>query len=307
MGRSSPSEEGERYVLQDLETDVHLSLMAPSRRREPVELHEDEDSDMTESVPELQRLRVLIADDVGPTRRFLRAVLEHCRQFDVVGEADDGGASVEMADNLQPDLVLLDLSMPEVDGATALRGIRNVAPSTKVIIVSGMNPELGASLLDTGATGFVPKGIPPFELLDRLGSILDRPLTVECRESWEAILTEHRAIVFSADPGTRHIMTQVLERCGVIVTAETGTAPIMLQIVEGSQPEVVVIDLSIDGMTPTAIVADISAYSPLSKVIVYSAFDIWREKALAAGAAAFALEPRIDQLEEAIRQVIGSS
>jgi DNA-binding NarL/FixJ family response regulator len=294
-------------VLQDLETDVHLSLMAPSRGYEPIEPSGDDDSDMTESVSELGRLRVLIADDVGPTRRFLRAVLEHCRQFDVVGEADDGGASVEMAGNLQPDIVLLDLSMPEVDGATALRGIRSVAPSARVIIVSGMNPKLGASLLDTGAVGFVPKGIPPFELLDRLGSILDRPLTVKCREGWEAVLTEHRGIVFSADPGTRHIMTQVLERCGVVVTAEAGTAPVMLQVVEGSQPEVVVLDLSIDGMTPTAVIAEIHERSPRSKVIVYSAFDIWREKALAAGAAAFVLEPRTDQLEVGIRQVIERS
>ena len=294
-------------MLQDLETDVHLSLMSPSKRARSVDTLYGDASDVTESVPDLMRLRVLIADDVAPTRRFLRAVLEHCRQFDVVGEADDGNVSIELAEDLQPDLVLLDLSMPGVDGASALRGIRNVAPLAKVIIVSGMNPELGTSLLDTGAVGFVPKGIPPFELLDRLGSILDRPLTVECRESWEAILTEHRGVVFSSDPGLRHLVTQVLERCGVIVTAEAGTAPTMLQVVELSQPEVVVVDLSIDGTPTTRTISDICMRSPRSKVIVYSAFEIWKDKALAAGAAAFVPEPRLDELEERIRQLIQGS
>jgi two-component system chemotaxis response regulator CheY len=117
-------------------------------------------------------VQVLIVDDVASTRRFLRAVLEHCRDFDVVGEADDGAAAIEMANDLQPDLVLLDLSMPLVDGPSALKGVLQVAPNAKVIVVSGMNQTAGPPMLDAGATAFVPKGITPIELLERLGEIL---------------------------------------------------------------------------------------------------------------------------------------
>lgn len=294
-------------MLQDLETDVHLNLISLPSSSGLVTTMDGDTSDSSEDTRDLKRLRVLIADDVAPTRRFLRAVLEHCRQFDVVGEAADGNASIEMAHALQPDLVLLDLSMPAVDGASVLHGIRSVAPTAIVIVVSGMNPELGMSLLDTGAIGFVPKGIPPFELLDRLGSILDRPLTVECRESWEAILTEHRAIVFSSDPATRHLVTQVLERCGVIVTAEMDTASTMLQVVDMSQPEIVVLDLSVDGMPNTAIISEICERSPRSSVIVYSAFEIWKERALAAGAAAFVPEPHVDELASQVQKLVLSS
>jgi DNA-binding NarL/FixJ family response regulator len=290
-------------VLQDLETDDHLSLSSHSRRSRSIEILERDRSDQADSLSELRSLRVLIADDVAPTRRFLRAVLEHCRQFEVVGEASDGQASIQMADVLQPDLVLLDLSMPLVDGASALRGIREVAPGSNVIVVSGMNPELGMSLLDTGAVGFVPKGIPPFELLERLGSILELDLTVESRDTWDAILMGNRGVVFFSDPATRHLVIQVLERCGVIVTAETDTAATMLEVVDLSHPDVVVIDLSVDGMPDTSLISEICTRSPRSAIVVYSGSEMWKDKALAAGAAAFVLEPRVDELADQIRKL----
>ena len=111
---------------------------------------------------DLAPLRVLIVDDAPSTRTFLHAVLEHCDQFDVVGEADDGGMAIEKAGALQPDLVLLDISMPAVSGAGALKGILEVAPTTMVIIVSGSRtggrraPSRGRRL------GIRPQGIAPF-------------------------------------------------------------------------------------------------------------------------------------------------
>src|SRR5580693_8362904 len=66
--------------------------------------------------------RVLIVDDVASTRRIVGAVLESSQQFCVVGEASDGRGAVEMSAALEPDLVLLDVSMPFVDGTKALQG-----------------------------------------------------------------------------------------------------------------------------------------------------------------------------------------
>ena len=250
---------------------------------------------------ELELLRVLIVDDVASTRRFLRAVLKNCQQFDVVAEASDGYAAIEKSKTVQPDLVLLDLSMPMVDGAMALAGIRQVAPRAAIILVSGMNPASGEPLLKAGAAAFVPKGISPFELLDRLGTILGRTLTLERRDGWAAIPFDHRAVVCEETPATRHLITQVLEDCDVVVTTETATASMMLEAVEQSQPELVVANITVGGKPDSGFVSEICRRTPRSAVIVYSEFTAWKGKTLAAGAIAFVPHPHTDQLAERIR------
>lgn len=122
--------------------------------------------------------RVLIVDDAASTRRLLRGVLEYCPHFDVAGEADNGATAIEMAEVLQPDVILLDLSMPVIDGSTALGDLVRVAPNARVIVLSAMKPKAATSLLATGATAFIPKQLPPFELLERLGSILGLPVAL---------------------------------------------------------------------------------------------------------------------------------
>src|ERR1700722_13245187 len=126
--------------------------------------------------PTMDSLCALIAGDARSTRRFLRAVLEHSRQFDVIREASDGDETVEMAEALQPDVVLLDLAMPLAYGTNALRRIREVAPGATVIVVSGLDPALQMPTLEAGAVAFIPKGFTPSEFLVRLEAILDRSL-----------------------------------------------------------------------------------------------------------------------------------
>jgi DNA-binding NarL/FixJ family response regulator len=121
---------------------------------------------------------LLIADDLASTRRFLRAVLEDDDTFEVVGEATNGVQAVAMADALQPDIVLLDVGMPEMDGPDALAGILAAAPAAKVVILSGLNERAVQPLLDAGATTFVPKGIAPLDLLARLQTISPRAANV---------------------------------------------------------------------------------------------------------------------------------
>jgi DNA-binding NarL/FixJ family response regulator len=253
-----------------------------------------------------ETLRILIADDVASTRCFLRAVLEHCKEFEVVGEASDGDSAIELAESLQPDLVLLDLSMPLVDGASALSGIRKLAPNASVIIVSGMSPSLGAELINAGATAFLPKGIAPFELLDRLGDILDRSLSVEGRTGRKVALADQRAVVCLEDQQTRHRVTDVLESCHVSVTLEVDTASIMLQAIGLAKPEIVVLDPLVDGKPDTSVVSEICDRSPGSAVIVYSLLEELKDEVLAAGATAFVPRPRIDELAEQVQRVIAN-
>lgn len=160
----------------DIETEVHRSLVPEAIASIGIEAPPRPPAHARDAraptVVAVQPLRVLVVDDAGSTRRFIRAVLDHGQDFEVVGEAGDGDGAVERAATLQPDLVLLDLSMPFADGASALREVLRVAPNCKVVIVSGLNPSAGEPLIEAGATAFVPKGIMPFELLERLGDVV---------------------------------------------------------------------------------------------------------------------------------------
>jgi DNA-binding NarL/FixJ family response regulator len=109
--------------------------------------------------------RVLIADDHPLTRSALAALLAG-NGFNVVGEAEDGGEAVVEARRLQPDLVLLDLSMPNVDGLAALPQLREAAPNCEVVVLTASGTE--ANLLAAirgGAAGYLLKTEPPDRLI----------------------------------------------------------------------------------------------------------------------------------------------
>jgi PAS domain S-box-containing protein len=114
-----------------------------------------------ESVPtprETRRLNVLVVEDNDDVRRLLRAKLEVNDGYDV-SEAEDGIVAVEAASALQPDVVLLDLAMPRMDGLTALPLILEESPHTKVIVVSGFDQKVMAQrALEAGAHGYLEKG-----------------------------------------------------------------------------------------------------------------------------------------------------
>jgi len=186
--------------------------------------------------------------------------------------------------------------MPRVEGATALVEIRRVAPRAAVIVVSAMHPTHQEPLLDAGAMAIVPKGIAPFELLERLGAILDRNLTVQRRCDWEAVFTDHRAVVCEGDAATRGMITRVLECCDVLVTAVTDNPSSMLEAVDMSKPEIVVMDIAVGADPQPAVVSEICRRSPRSCVLVYSEFDDLEEITLSAGAIAFVAKPHIGEL-----------
>jgi DNA-binding NarL/FixJ family response regulator len=296
------------HVLNDLETEVRsgppsaVELGRQNRSRSSALPTEDRVASAQPT--ETDSLRVLIADDSATTRRFLRAVLEHSPDFVVAGEANDGDAAVKMARSLQPDLVLLDLAMPLVHGTSALSGIRMAAPDATVIVVSGMDPALEVPVLEAGAIAFVPKGVAPSEFLERLGSILDRSLGPDHRAGWETISGDLKAVVCDRDPVTRHLVTQVLDRCGLVVSAETADGRNLLEVVRKTKPELVILGLLADGKPDTNIVSEICRTSPDTTVIVYSETDGLKDSALEAGATAFVLHPRIDELVKRIHSLL---
>jgi DNA-binding NarL/FixJ family response regulator len=115
--------------------------------------------------------RILLVDDHPLTRSALAGLLVQ-HGFDVVGEASDGEEAVESAAALRPDLVLLDLSMPGMDGLTALPRLREAAPDCEVVVLTASGTEenlLGA--IRGGAAGYLLKSEPPERIVDFLRGV----------------------------------------------------------------------------------------------------------------------------------------
>jgi len=117
---------------------------------------------------------VLVVDDDHMMREMLKLIL-HSDDYQVLGEAANGKNAITLCANLKPDLVLLDINMPEVDGLQALEEIRKISPATKVIMVSA-EATMGrvSEAINKGAVGFVVKPLNPANVLDRIGSCLKR-------------------------------------------------------------------------------------------------------------------------------------
>jgi len=102
---------------------------------------------------------VLLVDDAEDIRMLLRMAIKKHGGLTVVGEAADGLEAVQQASELQPDLVLLDLAMPRMDGLEALPLIRAAVPDVRVIVLSGFNQSaLADKAIEAGADHYVAKG-----------------------------------------------------------------------------------------------------------------------------------------------------
>ena len=117
-------------------------------------------------------IRVLIAEDQTLMRQGLRTILELNDGFEVVGEAEDGRQALDRALALKPDVVLMDVQMPQMNGVEATGKITGALPATRVIILTTFDyDEYVFDALKAGARGYVLKDIPAAELLDTIRRI----------------------------------------------------------------------------------------------------------------------------------------
>lgn len=128
------------------------------------------------------RIRVVIADDYTIFREGLSALLSLQRDIDVVGEAKDGLDAVQMVQRLQPDILLLDIHMPTLDGLSAIPLIRDGSPRTKVLILSGfLEEELIVQAMEAGARGYLLKTLTHKELAKAIRSTHEGELWADRR------------------------------------------------------------------------------------------------------------------------------
>jgi len=118
-----------------------------------------------------KKIRVLLCDDQRLFREGLRAILESEADFDVVGEGADGAEAVDLSLRLKPDLVVLDIRMPHVDGVEATRRIRAAGGPQVVILSTYDDDEFIFEALKAGAVGYLLKDFPSDELIKALRTV----------------------------------------------------------------------------------------------------------------------------------------
>ena len=122
---------------------------------------------------EKSTVSVLIVDDYKPWRNFILSKLEKWPRFQVVGEASDGQEAVEKSGELQPDLILLDIGLPKINGIEAARRIRQQLPSVRILVCSeNRSPDVAEEALRAGAGGYLVKSDAGRDLLSAVTSMI---------------------------------------------------------------------------------------------------------------------------------------
>lgn len=119
-------------------------------------------------------VRILVVDDYQPWHRFVHLTLKLLPKLQLIGEVLDGLEAVRKAEELQPDLILLDIGLPSINGIEAARRIRQCAPKSKILFVSeNRSQAIAEEALSTGASGYVVKSDAATELLPAVKVVLE--------------------------------------------------------------------------------------------------------------------------------------
>lgn len=197
-------------------------------------------------------MKILLVDDAHATRRFVRAALDTVMAFTVVGEASGGQQAVELARDLQPDVVLLDLALGDADGAGGLGILPDLirtAPSTRVVVLSRTALTDGPATLAAGAIGYITKGLNAPDLIEQLTTMLGAPLLFKPRPAGAgAILIREevtRAVLFDPDPLVRRTINWALVESNVQLVCEVAASDnvfaVLCSAVQLVGPDVVVL------------------------------------------------------------------
>jgi DNA-binding NarL/FixJ family response regulator len=160
---------------------------------------------------------VLLVDDVVEVRRLLRTALRLRGGFQVVGEARDGAEAVELAASLRPDIVVLDLGLPDLTGRDVLTGIREVSPASDVVVFSGTDPA-DEEWVKQNAAGYVRKDVTVEYLLDLLETVGQGVLAEAEIHLAEDLTSAARARRFTATTMAQWEVADLVDDAKVVVS-----------------------------------------------------------------------------------------
>jgi CheY-like chemotaxis protein len=121
----------------------------------------------------LSSIRVLVVEDFGPFRRFIAAMLKERPDFQIVCEVSDGLEAVQKAEELQPDLIVLDIGLPTLNGIEAARRIRAIGLRSRILFFSeNRSLDMAAEALGTGAQGYVTKSCAAAEFITAVEAVV---------------------------------------------------------------------------------------------------------------------------------------
>lgn len=178
----------------------------------------------------MKRPRLLLADDHRLVLEGLERLLEP--EFDVAGKVGDGRALVEAALRLQPDIILLDISMPLLNGIDAARQLRKCCPQSKLIFVTmHADPAYVKAAFQMGGSGYVLKSSAPKELLQAIrtavqgGCYVSPSIGVDARKLWQKPSAEPKSPIRRLTPRQREVLQLVAEgRSGKEIAALLGVS-----------------------------------------------------------------------------------
>ena len=197
----------------------------------------------------MQKQTILVADDHSILREGLRALLSNTPDLEVIGEAENGEDTIEKVKQLQPSLVLLDLSMPIINGTEAIRLIKKRNPEVKIIALTvHKSEEYVRATLDAGADGYVLKDDTSNDLLTSIRKVrkgkvhlspgicdkvingfLDRPGNGRSMRSWDQLTLREREVLKLIAEGNKN--RGIAERLSVsIKTVEKHRANLMKKL-----------------------------------------------------------------------------
>jgi DNA-binding NarL/FixJ family response regulator len=205
----------------------------------------------------MDRTTLVVADDHPLVRSGIRALLEEIPGYHIVGEASNGHEAIQLVERLQPDLLVVDLTMPELGGIEVTRRVSQASPRTRVIVLSMHTSDLYVlEALRSGAAGYVCKGSRPGELLDAIqcvrngqsylspsltGSVIAayvRNATSDSSDPYDLLTTREREVLHLAAEG--HSSTEIATRLSISPrTVETHRYRVMRKLGLRTQTDLV--------------------------------------------------------------------
>jgi DNA-binding NarL/FixJ family response regulator len=157
--------------------------------------------------------RILVVEDYEPWRRFLITTLESRPELQVIGEAVDGLEAVQKAEELQPDLIVLDIGLPSLDGIEAARRMRKLSPDSKILFISQeSSADVVQETLALGALGYVVKAHAGRELLAAVETVLEGRQFISSGVSGDYFIPASDSKALAGVGGNEAFGTRALEK-----------------------------------------------------------------------------------------------